>query len=254
MKIGLIGVGKVGGTLKDWLDINTFHEVKCYDPGRGMNDDLIGSEAIFISVPVDSSMYGQNLKILMESIVKAKKITDKVFVRSTVLPGTNDSFGTISMPEFLTARRAYDDFDKLPMVFGNVDKDFVEKIFPGKQKYFVKNIEAELAKYTHNCFGAFKVTYFNMIKKLCDSKKANYEHVKVAANVTGFLGHEHMSVPGHDGKYGYSGTCFPPNMESLEMHLRVLTDHKMIEQDFSKEAELVSLIRKLNTQYRSSEK
>ncbi len=250
MKIGIVGAGVVGGTLKTWLEVNTFHELKCYDPGLGMYDDLMGCEAIFISVPVNSTMYGQDLKILTESVIKAKKITDKVFIRSTVLPGTNDSLGTISMPEFLTERRAYDDFDKLPMVFGRVDKDFVDKIFPFKPKIIVTNMEAELSKYMHNCFGAFKVTYFNMMKKLCDAKDANFEKVKQAAKITGFLGEEHMSVPGHDGKFGYGGKCMPPNMESLEMHLKVLSDHKILKQDFCKEAILVKIIRDLNSEYR----
>lgn len=254
MKIGLIGVGAVGGTLKEWLSINTFHELKCYDPDRGMRDDLIGCEAIFVSVPVPSMMYGQDLKIIAESVVKAKKITDKVFIRSTVLPGTNDSFGTISMPEFLTERRAYYDFDKLPMVFGRVDKDFVDKIFPNKEKIFVSNMEAELAKYTHNCFGAMKVTYFNMIKRLCDAKEADFEKVKQAAKITGFLGEEHMQVPGHDGKLGFSGKCFPTNMESLENHLKVLSDHRSLKQDFTLEANLIGLIRKLNFSYRGTDK
>lgn len=254
MNIGIVGVGVVGGTLKDWLNVNTFHQVKCYDPGKGMYDDLIGCDAIFISVPVDATMYGQDSKVLLESVVKAKKITNKVFIRSTVLPGTNDSLGTISMPEYLTERRAYDDFDKLPLIFGTVDENFVKEIFPTKKIIIVKNVEAELAKYTHNCFGAFKVTYFNMIKKLCDAKGANFEKVKEAANVTGFLGKEHMSVPGPDFKYGFGNKCFPTNMESMEMHLRVINDNKSLDQDFNLEAELFSLIRKLNFKYRGSHK
>ena len=76
MNIGIVGVGVVGGTLKDWLNVNTFHQVKCYDPGKGMYDDLIGCDAIFISVPVDATMYGQDSKVLLEScrIVTGKQI------------------------------------------------------------------------------------------------------------------------------------------------------------------------------------
>jgi UDPglucose 6-dehydrogenase len=115
-------------------------------------------------------------------------------------------------------------------------------------------MEAELAKYTHNCFGAMKVTYFNMIKRLCDAKEADFEKVKQAAKITGFLGEEHMQVPGHDGKLGYSGKCFPTNMESLENHLKVLSDHRSLKQDFTLEANLIGLIRKLNFSYRGTDK
>lgn len=253
MRLGLIGVGVVGGTLKTWLEKNTNHQLKLYDPEKKLYDDLDECQAIFISVPVPSAMYGQNLKIITEAVVKAKKITKNVFIRSTVLPGTNDSYGTISMPEFLTERRAQDDFNNLPMIFGQVDKNLVDEIFPNKEKIIVSNVEAELAKYTHNCFGAFKVTYFNMIKKICVNKGADFEMVKKAANITGFLGTEHQQVPGPDNKHGYGGKCFPVNMDSMEAHLRVMNTLIKSSIDFSMEAELFNIIRRLNRQYRGSE-
>jgi UDPglucose 6-dehydrogenase len=259
MKIGIIGCGVVGGTLINWLKTNTAHELKLKDPAFKYDDDLSECEAIFISIPIESTMYGQDLSALMKVVVDAKKITKYVFIRSTVLPGTNDSFGTISMPEFLTERRAQDDFNNLKMVFGQLEnnkdhieyKNLLDKIFPLKEKIILKNFEAELAKYTHNCFGAFKVTFFNMIYALCKFKGVNFENVKHAANITGFLGSEHLQVPGHDGKKGFSGKCFPTNMESFEGYLRVISQSRKLD-DFTDEAGLINLIRKLNLKYRGS--
>jgi len=221
MKIGLIGVGVVGGALKTWLEKNTTHMVCCYDPGKGMSDDLAGCTHIFISVPVPASGQGQDLRVLGEAVSMAKKYTDKVFVRSTVLPGTNDMLGTIAMPEFLTERRAYDDFFKLPLLIGckklkyQEQQDICQKIFNGKSMLVCSNIEAELSKFTHNCFGAVKVTYFNMIRTLADKLGADYDVVKFCSNLTGFLGNQHMEVPGPDGKRGYGGRCFPENMSAI---------------------------------------
>lgn len=244
MKVGMIGLGVVGGTLKRWFDENTNHVIKLYDPPKSLHDEMHGCDAVFISVPVHSWAGGQDLGLMKESVERVKYSNAKVFIRSSVLPGTNDSFGTIAMPEFLTARRAYEDMSNLPLIFGDVEKSFVDEIFPKKEKIIVSNCEAEMAKFAHNCFGATKVTYFNIIEKLCEKHDCNYENVIKAAKITGFLGNEHMQVPGHDGMFGYGGSCFPVNMTAFEAHL------KKAGPDFSKEADLVNSIIKLNSGYR----
>lgn len=253
MKIGLIGLGTVGGTLQDYLQKTTEHELALRDPGKGLNHNLANSEAIFISVPVPSTEHGQDTKILTECVQEAQKHTKNVFIRSTVLPGTNDSYGTISCPEFLTARRASLDMNKLPILVGHCDVDLISTIFPFKEFIMVKNTEAEMAKFAHNCFGAVKVTYFNVIKQLCDFHKIDYEAVKSAANITGYLGKEHLQVPGHDGKLGYGGTCFPTNMQALGGYLKNISKIKALKKDFNLEAELIETVRHLNIFYRGNE-
>lgn len=253
MKIGLIGLGMVGGTLKNYLKETTKHHLALRDPAKGMDDDLSNSDAIFISVPVPSTEHGQDTKILTQVVQEAQKYSKNVFIRSTVLPGTNDSYGTISCPEFLTARRADHDMNKLPILVGHCDVNLISTIFPFKEFIMVKNTEAEMAKFAHNCFGAFKVTYFNVIKQLCDFHKIDYEAVKSAANITGYLGKEHLQVPGHDGKLGYGGTCFPVNMQALSGHLKNISKIKALKKDFNLEAELIETVRHLNLYYRGNE-
>jgi len=216
MKIGLIGVGTVGGTLKKYFQEKTNHELACYDPGKGLADNFEGVEACFISVPVPANATGQDITALKLAVENAKMWTPLVFVRSTVLPGTNDKLGTIACHEFLTERRAFEDMCKLPILVGQGHKENrISEIFPDKDIIPVSNIEAELAKFTHNCFGAMKVTYFNIISELCRSMKADYENVRMASNLTGFIGREHTQVPGPDGLTGYGGKCFPENIKAM---------------------------------------
>lgn len=241
MILGIIGYGVVGGTLGKWFSENTSHEVRIYDPLKGHKDFLEDCEAIFISVPVPANTTGQDLTILKKSVELAKKYTNNVFIRSTVLPKTNDMLGTISMPEFLTERRAYSDMTKYPILCGTADMNLLERIFPNKQIIMMSNTEAELAKYTHNCFGAMKVTYFNIINNLCEKYGIEYDKVLKGAMITGFIEPQHTKIA-LDGKLGYGGTCFGPNMASFREHL--------FNQYMDDEGSFISKIEDLNTKYR----
>jgi UDP-glucose 6-dehydrogenase len=242
MRIGVIGLGIVGGTLQRWFENHTIHELRLYDPPKGLNDSLEGCEAIFVSVPVDSYDYGQDLSILKGSVKLAKNHSNLVFIRSSVLPGTADELECISMPEFLTERTAYEDMCKLPVLTGECDENLIKRMFPGKPYIMVKNKEAELIKYAHNCFGAFKVTYFNMINELCERMCLNYESILKGIHLTGFIEKQHTKVPGPDGHHGYGGKCLPVNMQAMQFFL-----HQYL---MPNEAQLFKRVIELNKKYR----
>lgn len=242
MQVGLIGVGVVGGTLRDWFRNHTEHDLRLFDPAKGLTDSLHGCEAIFIAVPVPSSRAGQDQRILKDAVQFAKTFTQNVFVRSTVLPGTNDKLGTIAMPEFLTERRAYKDMCANPVLLGKCDPELARRIFPEKMTVFMTNMEAELAKFTHNCFGAMKVTYFNIIHEICRKHDLNYQSVKAGASITGFIEPQHTQVPGPDGLFGYGGKCFPENVSAFEGWLMA--------EGLMKEHNFFDAIHSLNDQYR----
>ena len=74
---------------------------------------------------------------------------------------------------------------------------------------------AELIKYMNNCFFATKVSFMNEMKMLADKSNVDW---KVAVN--GFaldkrVGSSHLDVPGHDGKLGFGGSCFPKDIQAL---------------------------------------
>lgn len=242
MKVGIIGLGMVGGTLHRWFKKNTEHKLVGFDPAKAINDDFEGTDAVFISVPVPPAEGGQDLSTLLQSVHLGKKYCENVFIRSSVLPGTADTLRCISSPEFLTARRSDEDMDSLPILVGQVDKKLIETIFPGKKIIMVSNVEAELTKFTHNCFGAMKVTYFNLIHRLCTTVGADYSKVLDASMLTGFIEREHTMVPGPDGKYGFGGTCFPGNIEAMRQFMRFI--------NLDNEFQFFDSIRELNRVYR----
>jgi UDPglucose 6-dehydrogenase len=89
------------------------------------------------------------------------------------------------------------------------------------QRFKTKNIiqtdskTAELIKYMNNTFFATKVSIMNEFKLLCKKIGANWEEALEGFVSDGRIGNSHLNVPGHDGKLGYGGTCFPKDVNAL---------------------------------------
>ena len=166
--VGIIGCGFIGSALKTWLEENN-KDVKILvsDPPKGMNDDLSSADVYFLQIHVPTEDDGSQDLTLMKKLIS--DLPDKpVFVRTTILPGTSDRLTRETghkvyfMPEFLTERTHIEDFRRQPMVFTG-EVDLLSRIFKGKKFLRMSPLEAEITKYAHNVFGAYKVTYFNAV-------------------------------------------------------------------------------------------
>jgi UDP-glucose 6-dehydrogenase len=218
--VGIVGCGFIGGALKCWLEkYNPSCNVLISDPPKGYDDNLSNCDVIFISIHIKTEDNNiQNLSLLKNILVKLPNVP--IYVRTTILPGTTDLLRQelkkeiYFMPEFLTERSAFEDFCQQPMIFtGNVG--LLEKIFLGKKFLVMTSLEAEIAKYSHNVFGAVKVTYFNGIYELSKKLGCDYENIRSGVLLSGYINSEHTKVPGPDGKTGYGGKCFPKDVKSF---------------------------------------
>jgi UDP-glucose 6-dehydrogenase len=150
-------------------------------------------------------------------------------LKSTVTPDIVDSLSKkykhfVYNPEFLTERNALNDFAFPQMhVFGGdpVDTKRLEKIY---KKYSIcqhaptfhmKAMEASFVKYGINSFLSAKVLFWNQYYDLCQKNGADYETVIDAITEDERIGKSHTIVPGHDGKRGFSGSCFPKDIPAL---------------------------------------
>jgi nucleotide sugar dehydrogenase len=239
MKIGVIGNGFVGKatTQLKCKDI----ELLAYDNPDNCNPvgtnlvDLINCEIIFISVPTPMSEDGSCCLNIIKSVLKDLsniQYDGFIILRSTVPPGTSDILNVYFMPEFLTEKNFQQDFiNNKDWIFGllneSTDELFKIKILllfdlafqNNRIKYnnvhFLTNKEAEMIKMFKNCFLSTKVSFCNEIYEFCKIKGINYEVVrKIACNDERIV-HSHTNVPGHDGKFGFGGTCFPKDTSSL---------------------------------------
>lgn len=226
IKVGLVGCGFVGGALKAWLEENNAEgcDVFVSDPPKGMNDDLGGVDVAFVQIHVRTEDDGtQDLTLMKELICALPDVP--VFVRTTVLPGTSERLSRETrhrvryMPEFLTERTHIEDFRRQTMVFP-VDGDaaalaLLTRVFPGKRFAVMSPLEAEIAKYAHNVFGAYKVTYFNAVREYCAKAGADWAKVHTGCLLSGYINDTHTYVPGPDGRFGYGGKCFPKDVNAF---------------------------------------
>jgi UDP-glucose 6-dehydrogenase len=219
--VGIIGCGFVGGALKRWLEEHNSGNVKLLvsDPPKGLNDNIETADIIFISVHLPTEDDSSQDLTLLKQIIKG--LPDKpIFIRTTILPGTADKLSKefkkhiYFMPEFLSERTAYQNFCSQTMVFTG-EIELLKKIFPKKKFIEMTSLEAEIAKYSHNVFGALKVTYFNGIFDICDKLKISYQKVLEGVLASEYINSVHTQVPGPDGKFGYGGKCFPKDVNAF---------------------------------------
>ena len=60
-----------------------------------------------------------------------------------------------------------------------------------------------------------KVSFLNEMKLVADACQANWVDAKEGFVRDGRVGHSHMNVPGHDGKLGFGGSCFPKDIQAM---------------------------------------
>jgi UDPglucose 6-dehydrogenase len=241
-KIGIVGKGFVGSAVQHGFSPNVGcdAEVRVYDkdPSKSLNslDETINkSDFVFVSVPTPSKKDGSaDLRILQSALNDIADICTNtetiILIRSTIIPGTTrnlqQKFKNLKLvfnPEFLTERSANFDFiNQSRSIFGgkkeNTSKvaDLFRWRFGESLSILETNFEsAELIKYMANTFFATKISFLNDMKLLSEKSNANWDDVIEGFVRDGRIGHSHLNVPGHDGKYGFGGVCFPKDMQAI---------------------------------------
>lgn len=221
MKLGLVGVGVVGGAFANALEVHTHHTVKRYDPQLGMRDDISDCDVVFVTVYFGVENQEVLSRALEETARKAREDA-LIVVRSTVLPETCDKFSALVgrpiayMPEFLREATNVEDalypdkivigaheprqFDKVLFALGGLVK-------PGKVVR-MKPVEAELVKLAGNLIRLVKVILADEIAQVCEAYKADYSALLRAFNLDWALNPNHLD-PFHGGHRGAGGRCLP---------------------------------------------
>jgi UDPglucose 6-dehydrogenase len=228
-KIGIIGVGMVGGALKQYFESKRV-KIFVYDKYKeiGSIKEINQADIIFICVPTPfNEKNGYDLTIVEDAIkiIKGRKI---VVIKSTVPPGSTLGFQNkyprhkfLLNPEFLRELTAYQDMvSPSKQIIGytpktkKIAKNILELLPNAQAEFIVPAIEAELVKYFINCFLSLKVVFANQIYDLCQALKIDYEKVKEMAVADPRVGNSHLDIF-YSGARGYFGKCLPKDMRTL---------------------------------------
>ena len=241
MRIGIIGKGFVGSAVEYGFtcEKNLNAEIKVFDINpklktHSLEDTINKSDYIFLSLPTPANPDGTiHLDIVDNALAEIDKSLNNdciILLRSTVVPGTSQLFAKkypklqlVFNPEFLTEKNANYDFINQSRIILGGNKHLTEKVatlynwrFDNSIPIIQTNYEtAEFIKYVNNCFLATKVSFMNEMKLLANKCNADWELAVEGFVRDGRVGHSHLNVPGHDGKNGFGGSCFPKDIQAI---------------------------------------
>lgn len=228
-KIGIIGVGYVGGAISYWFRKEKY-PLFLYDKHKKMGSpqDVNEAEIVFICVPTPfDEREGYDDSAVLESLrsLCGSKI---VVIKSTVLPGSTERFQRqfpqykiLYSPEFLVAKTAVENFIKPErQIVGYTEnsRDVAEQVLnilpDAPFKRIVTASEAEMIKYFSNAFLANRVIFANQMYDFCQKLGIDYEVVKECAGADHRIGRSHFNIF-QNGYRGYGGHCLPKDMKAF---------------------------------------
>ncbi len=220
-------------------------------PTTGIKEVVINSDVSFIIVPTPSDVDGTfSLKFIMpviEQIALALKEITKFHITvivSTVTPTSMDTkikprmeevsgkragvdFGLCYNPEFVALGSVLKDFENPDFnLIGESDKrsggtleSIYRKVCKNNPKIARMNfINAELTKLALNTYVTAKITYANILARICEKLEgADIDVVTNALGLDSRVGGKYLK-----GGLGYGGPCFPRDNRALSSFAKKL--------------------------------
>jgi UDPglucose 6-dehydrogenase len=190
------------------------------------------SEVIFVCVGTPSLKDGSyNLDYVFQSAQSIAQNLQKralVVIKSTVPPGTNNQvkkimgkhttvpFDLASCPEFLSEGTAIkDSLHPYRVVIGVDNKEAAGLLLklhqPIKAPKLVCDVKsAQLIKYAANAFLATKISFINLMARVCDKIGADIKNVSRGLGLDPRIGKQFLKAG-----LGYGGSCFPKDTWAL---------------------------------------
>ena len=225
MKIGVVGLGVVGGTI--FHAMKFFHEeVVGFDKFKTSDsfEDICDTDLVFVAVPSN----GHNGRLNCSSIHETLELLEKasysgiVCIKSTIRLDFLDDAKKFNLriayvPEFLHEKTRLADFlspDHVVISAKKEDVDTVRQAFywvSDDKFYFVDDRTAEIAKLALNAFAATKISFANEIKRICDEVGADSEKIMEILRSDKRCAPEYTKPTGNP----YGGKCLPKDTREL---------------------------------------
>ena len=234
MKIGIIGAGIVGGTIRDCFE--HIHEIFLHDPllNTSITDVTDNCDIAYIAVPTPSNEDGGCDTSVVESVLKQLPNGFAAVIKSTIVPGTTkklqEKFPNLKLaysPEFLVERNRIKDFkNQRILVVGTTHQDIAKLVHEHHKlagvlddaRFFItSSTEAEMVKCTKNNYYALKVIFANQIYDICEKMDVDYDIIKtiITAPQDQMIGDSHLE-PIMGLRRGFGGKCLPKDTLALQ--------------------------------------
>lgn len=234
MKVLIVGFGFVGSAV---ASIFSEEEKIIVDPKFNNNkiSDFKGQkfDAVFVSVDtpqaegfvlLDTILNELNETMLEGTPVCCKSTASPQFYFDAMMKYSN--IKVLHSPEYLNKTNPIKMFQEQKFVIIGGDTKSANKvadIFTERLEH-IKNVRitdiktAAMVKYAENAFLALRVTFFNEMYLAHKNQEcgSSYEEFAEMLGLDERIGHSHSSVPGADGKFGWSSHCLDKDNYELE--------------------------------------
>jgi UDPglucose 6-dehydrogenase len=189
-------------------------------PGEDGSADL--QHVLAVAETIGRSMDGEKVVVTKSTV----PVGTAARVRAVIREHTQHPVHVCSNPEFLKEGAAVDDFMKPDRVVIGVDSEYSRRLLEelyspfvrtGNPVLFMDVPSAEITKYAANAMLATRISFMNMVARLCDAVGADVNLVRQGIGSDERIGNAFL-FPG----CGYGGSCFPKDVKAL---VRTLNDY-----------------------------
>src|SRR5690625_2737696 len=182
-------------------------------PGEDGSADL--QHVLAVARTIGENMNGEKVVITKSTV----PVGTAAKVRSVIEEFTDQPFHICSNPEFLKEGAAVDDFMKPDRVVVGVDSDYAREVMTQLYEPFVRSgnpiifmdiSSAEITKYAANAMLATRISFINMIARLCEDVGADVHLVREGIGSDKRIGKSFLYAG-----IGYGGSCFPKDVKPL---------------------------------------
>lgn len=189
-------------------------------PGEDGSADL--QHVLAVAEIIGKSMNGEKIVVTKSTV----PVGTAAKVRAVIEEHTDLPVHMCSNPEFLKEGAAVDDFMKPDRVVVGVESEYAKGVLAelyapfvrtGKPILFMDVPSAEITKYAANAMLATRISFMNMIARLCDAVGADVGLVRQGVGSDERIGNSFLFAG-----TGYGGSCFPKDVKALRRTLHEL--------------------------------
>jgi UDPglucose 6-dehydrogenase len=182
---------------------------------EGENGTADLKHVLDVATAIGRAMNGRKVVITKSTV----PVGTAALVRAAIEAETEHEVHVCSNPEFLKEGAAVDDFMKPDRVVIGVDSEHARELLAelydpfvrtGNPILFMDVASAEITKYAANAMLATRISFMNMMARLCAAVGADVDLVRAGMGSDARIGPSFL-FPG----VGYGGSCFPKDVKAL---------------------------------------